>query len=81
MVNNDLSKPLAYPKTHRTFGKIVALIVGMFVVAVVVLILIKLKYVDCYNKPLPPGTHIGHFERCVIGIESADQNGDPIPWR
>jgi hypothetical protein len=53
----------------------------MVFVAVVVLIVIKIKYVDCFQAPLPPGTNIGHFERCVLGIEAADENGQPVPWR
>jgi hypothetical protein len=81
MVNNALPKPLASPKHRRTFGEIAAMIVGIFFVAAVVWVVIKIKYVDCFNAPLPPGTNIGHFERCVIGIEAVDENGQPIPWR
>src|SRR5260370_31612530 len=81
MVNNDLAKPLAPPKHRRTFSEITAMIVGMFLVTAVVLIVIKIKYVDCFQAPLPSGTNIGHFERCVLGIEAADENGQPIPWR
>ena len=81
MVNNDIPKPLAYPKQHRTFGEIFVLAVVILIAAAVALLVIKLKFVDCFNKPLPPGTHIGHFERCVLGIEAADENGQPIPWR
>ena len=80
MVNNDIPKPVAYPKQHRTFGEIFALSV-ILIAAAVALLVIKLRFVDCFNKPLPLGTHIGHFERCVLGIEAADENGKPIPWR
>lgn len=58
-----------------------SIIVVMFLFAAVGLIVIKIKYVDCFQAPLPPGTHIGHFEGCVLGIEAVDENGQPIPWR
>ena len=57
------------------------MIVGMFFVAAVVFFVAAIKYVDCFQAPLPPGTNIGHFERCVLGIEAVDENGQPIPWR
>jgi hypothetical protein len=79
MVHNDLSK--AGPKHHRRFGEIVGMVVGMIFFGAVVLMLIKIKYIDCFQANLPPGTNIGHFERCVLGIQAADKNGQPIPWR
>ena len=81
MVNNYLTKPPARSQQRRTFGEIFGLAVVILIAAAVALFVIKIKYVDCFNKPLPQGTHIGHFERCVLGIEAADENGQPIPWR
>jgi hypothetical protein len=80
-VNKDLLKPSARSQQHRTLGEIFAPVVVILIAAAVVLLVIKIKYVDCFNKPLPLGTHIGHFERCVLGIEAADENGQPVPWR
>ena len=81
MVNHDVPRPRASSKHRRTFGEIVSIIVVMSLLAAVAFIVIKIKYVDCFQAPLPAGTHIGHFERCVLGIEAADENGQPIPWR
>ena len=78
MVNKDLLKPPARSQQHRTFGAIFALVVVILIAAAVVLLVIKIKYVDCFNKPLPLGTHIGHFERCVLGIEVQINFGCPM---
>ena len=59
----------------------VAMIVGTVYIGAVVLLIIKIKYVDSFQAPLPSGTKIGHFEWCVLGMQAADENGQPIPWR
>jgi uncharacterized protein YbaA (DUF1428 family) len=59
---------------------IIPLTIVVLAMAAVLSLFVKLRYVDCFEAELPPGTHIYHFERCIIGVQAADENGRVIPW-
>jgi uncharacterized protein len=71
------------PKHRRTLGDIVGIVCGtlvFFVATIFILGWASYPYVNCFQAKLPPKTNIGHFERCVLGVQAVDENLQPIPW-
>jgi hypothetical protein len=44
-------------------------VVFLLVVAFFYFLTIR-PYVDCFSRPIPAGSNVGHIERCIFGVRT-----------
>jgi hypothetical protein len=41
---------------------------AMILVLFLVYLFVLGPYVSCFSQPIPSWSHVGHFERCILGV-------------